>query len=295
MNRHADQAGRSRTDPESQFPSRNAWPPLLNAKGPALALAGLLAVLAQSGGATADAEAPKPFRILTYNIHHGEGLDGRLDLDRIAQVITNARADIVCLNEVDQGVTRTQKRDLPAELAARTGLTCLFSNNYHFQGGQYGNAILTRFPVLGWTNTHLRMLRTGEQRGLLQARLRVQGRELVFMATHIDYRRDDAERMLNLEQFFELLPGYAGTPVVITGDFNDFPGKRVHARMSERFRDAWMEGGGGDGFTIPANQPTERIDYVWLEKGAPLKVRQVQVLSTEASDHRPVCVELEWR
>ena len=295
MNLAVDQSGNFRTDPEGTGPARNALPPVLAAKGPALALAGLLAVLAHSGCTTAAAKAPKPFRILTYNIHHGEGLDGRLDLDRIAQVITNVQADIVCLNEVDKGVTRTQKRDLPAELAVRTGMTCLFSNNYHFQGGEYGNAVLTRFPVLGWTNTHLRMLRTGEQRGILQARLRVQGRELVFMATHIDYRRDDAERMLNLAQFCELLPGYAGAPVAIAGDFNDFPGKPVHARMSERFRDAWVEGGGGDGFTFPANKPTERIDYIWLEKSAPLTVRQVQVLPTEASDHRPLCVELEWR
>ena len=244
MKRDADRAGSSRTDPEDTFPSRNALPPLRHAKAPALALAGLLAVLAHSGCATADAKAPKPFRILTYNIHHGEGLDGRIDLGRIAQVITNAQADIVCLNEVDRGVTRTQRRDLPAELATQTGMTCLFSNNYHFQGGDYGNAILTRFPVLGWTNTHLRMLRAGEQRGILQARLRVQDRGLVFMATHIDYRPDDAERMLNLDQFFELLPAYVGTPVIIAGDFNDFPGKRVHARMNERFRDAWVEGGG---------------------------------------------------
>jgi endonuclease/exonuclease/phosphatase family metal-dependent hydrolase len=255
----------------------------------------MLAILGLAASASWAGAGPETFRILTYNIHHGEGLDGKIDLDRIAQVITNAQADIVSLNEVDKGVTRTQRRDLPAELAVRTRMTCIFSNNYHFQGGEYGNAILTRFPVLGWTNTHLRMLRAGEQRGILQARLRVQGRELVFMATHIDYRRDDAERKLNLEQFFELLPTYAGTPVIIAGDFNDFPGKPVHVRMSERFRDAWMEGGGGDGFTIPANNPTERIDYVWLQKDAPLTVRQVQVLSTEASDHRPLCVELAWK
>lgn len=53
---------------------------------------------------------------MSYNIHHGEGPDKRLDLERIAKVITHARADIVGLQEIDRGCERTQKRDWPAEL-----------------------------------------------------------------------------------------------------------------------------------------------------------------------------------
>jgi len=52
-------------------------------------------------------------------------------------------------------------------------MTCIFSNNYNFQGGEYGNAVLTRYQVKGWTNTHYKMLRPGEQRGILQLKLDV--------------------------------------------------------------------------------------------------------------------------
>ncbi|HSK08533.1 MAG TPA: endonuclease/exonuclease/phosphatase family protein, partial [Vicinamibacterales bacterium] len=178
---------------------------------------------------------PGVFRVMTYNIHHGEGLDGRLNLDRIAGVISEAGAGLVALQEVDKGVERTARRDIPAELAALTGMTCLFSNNYSYQGGEYGNAVLTRYPVKRWTNTHLRMLRQGEQRGVLQVVVDIEGRDLLFLATHIDYRPDDAERLLNVEQFREVLAGDEGLPAVFGGDFNDTPGSRTHAAMAEMF------------------------------------------------------------
>src|SRR5439155_26275097 len=114
-------------------------------------------------------------------IHHGEGLDGKIDLMRISQLITSEGADVVALQEVDRGVARTARRDFPAELAALTGMKCVFNNNYDYQNGEYGNAVLSRFPVKSWTNTHYKMLREGEQRGILRLVLDVHGRDVVFM------------------------------------------------------------------------------------------------------------------
>jgi endonuclease/exonuclease/phosphatase family metal-dependent hydrolase len=231
---------------------------------------------------------------MTYNLHHGEGADGRVDLERIAAVIREQRADVVALQEVDKGVQRTARRDFPAELAALTGMTCVFSNNFHYQGGEYGNAVLSRFPVRRWTNTHLRMLRPDEQRGVLQVVLDVHGRDLLFMATHIDYRRDDAERLANVAQFHEVLAGYPRLPVLFGGDFNDTPGSRTCVAMSERFDDVWLSVGEGDGFTIPSANPGKRIDYLWLGKGASLKPVRAWVPRTEASDHLPLVAEFAW-
>jgi len=127
-------------------------------------LASLLAGCLSGCQSAREQEAPKTFRVMTYNIHHGEGLDGKVDLQRIADLIKREQADIVALQEVDKGVERTARRDCPGELAALTGMSCVFSNNYHYQGGEYGNAVLTRFPVKRWTNRHYEMLRPGEQR-----------------------------------------------------------------------------------------------------------------------------------
>lgn len=265
-----------------------------------LSLAWLAALVmvapAARGGTDEAASVARTFRVMTFNIHHGEGTDGRIDLDRIAGVIRAGRADLVALQEVDRGVARTARRDLPGELSLATGMACVFSNNFAFQGGEYGNAVLTRFPVKRWANTHLRMLRPDEQRGVLQVVLDVGGRELLFLATHIDYRRDDAERLANVAQFAEVLAGYAGLPVLMAGDFNDTPGSRTHAAMAERFDDVWQSVGTGDGFTYPSGQPVKRIDYIWLGKGGPLRAVQARVPSgaASASDHLPLVAEIEW-
>jgi endonuclease/exonuclease/phosphatase family metal-dependent hydrolase len=232
---------------------------------------------------------------MTYNIHHGEGADGRIDLERIAAVIKQAQADIVGIQEVDKGVGRTQRRDLPAELAALTGLTCLFANNFHYQGGEYGNAVLTRFPVVKWTNTHLQMLHTNEQRGVMQVLLNVGGRELLFMATHVDYRRDDAERLRNVAEFKQIIGKYGRLPIVFCGDFNDQPDSRTYRAMSEQFDDVWAVIGRGDGFTITSQRPSKRIDYIWVLRSSPLTPLKAWVPSSGASDHLPVVAEFRWQ
>lgn len=244
-------------------------------------------------GCAVPAPRPVALRVLTYNIHHGEGLDGRVDVERIAAVIRSTGADLVALQEVDQGVARTARRDLPAELAARTGLTAVFSNNFAFQGGRYGNAILTRFPVLTATNRHYEMLRAGEQRGLLQVRVTTPAGPLAFWNTHIDYRGDDAERRMNVRELVAHLHATTG-PVILAGDFNDLPGSPVHQELKTWFVDAWEAGGAGPGATYPAAAPQKRIDYLWLAADRGLSVRQIWVVDSLASDHRPVVADLEW-
>ena len=233
--------------------------------------------------------------VMTYNIRHGRGLDNQVDLERIARLIKAEGADIVALQEVDKGTERTERRDLAAELSALTGMTAVFSNNYHYQGGEYGNAVLTKFPVKQSTNLHYRMLRAGEQRGIIQLTLDVHGREVLFMNTHIDYRADDSERWSNVSEIETLLKHYQKTPVIMCGDFNDTPGSRVHQRLSESLVDVWQRVGVGAGLTIPPVNPRKRIDYIWLSKDGVIEPLRVWVPQTEASDHLPVVAELKLK
>lgn len=257
----------------------------------------LLAVVFVSSGCAAwrRPTAPLTFRVMTYNIHHGEGTDGKIDLLRIVEVIQREGADLVALQEVDRRVQRTQRRDLPEELAALTGMTCVFSNNFHFQGGEYGNAVLTRFPVIRWDNRHYKMLRPGEQRGLLQVILGVNGRQLRFMNTHIDYRPDDAERLSNVEEIKRVTDGSGNLPTIVCGDFNDTPGSGVHGRMKEQFLDSWEAAGQGDGFTYSSEKPVKRIDFVFISRDAPLVPLKAWVPRSAASDHLPLVVELKFK
>ena len=236
----------------------------------------------------------QPLRVMSYNIHHGEGLDKKLDLARIAKVILDAKADLVGLQEVDRGVERTQKRDLPAELAQLTGLHVAFENNHSYQGGEYGNAILTRLPTKHVKNTHFKMLRPGEQRGVLQVVLEVNGREVLFMNTHIDYRPDDAERLMNVAELKAIVAGAGQRPVILVGDFNATPESRTITSLRAFLSDTWELVGQGAGFSIPVKKPAKRIDYVWITQAAVEPLR-IEVLRSEASDHLPVLAELRLR
>jgi len=233
------------------------------------------------------------FRVMTYNIHHGEGMDGKLDLARIAALIKSAQADIVALQEVDKRVERTARRDLPVELAALTGMTCVFSNNYNYQGGEYGNAVLTRFPVKHVTNHLYRMLKAHEQRGLLQVTLSVHGQDICIWNTHLDAGHDDAERWASLAELTALAAACDQQPFLLCGDFNDVPTSRVYEKLTGQFVDSWMCVGKGDGSTVPVTKPMRRIDYLWISKNRMLTPKSARLIQSEASDHLPVVAEFE--
>ena len=249
-----------------------------------------LAMLFSVAAAASELAVPRAFRVMSYNIHHGEGPDGKIDLDRIAALIKTEKAEIVGLQEVDRGVARTGRRDLIGELAKLTGMNCYFEKNIDYQGGEYGNAILTRFPILQRTNVHYRMLREREQRGLLAVLLDVHGHQVLFLNTHLDYRKDDAERLMNVTQIKEIVDGYSGRPIIFCGDFNATPDSRTYQRLNAFLEDAWNEAGQGSGFTFPSGIPAKRIDYIWVCK----QVRPIRtwIPESRASDHLPIIAEL---
>lgn len=254
----------------------------------------LIAILCVSGCASSKTlKHPSTFRVMTYNIHHGEGLDGRIDLERIAALIKKEKADIVALQEVDRGVLRTGRRDLPAELSRLTGMSVYFDNNLHFQGGEYGNAILTRFPILQATNMHYKMLEPNEQRGVLQLVLWINEKKLLFMNTHLDFRpHGEPERLLHVATMKELIDSY-NLPVIVCGDFNSTPDSETHGAMQKYLRDTWEVVGKGPGYSFPSDHPYKRIDYLWISNQ--LQPLQSWVPSSHASDHAPVMAEFQLR
>ena len=234
--------------------------------------------------------AKKTLRVMTYNIHVGVGMDKKLDLQRIADVINRERPDLVGLQEVDRGVKRTEGKDEIAELAAMTKMEYAFAPNLDFQGGKYGVAILSRFPIRKTVHTMFENKREAERRGMLLVEVEVDRQLLTFVTTHLDYQFEDG-RLFETEQLLKHLGEVKG-PLIVVADLNDVPSGSAYQLMRTKFDDAWVVSRAkGDGFSYPADKPAKRIDHVFSGHG--VRAKKAWVVETLASDHVPVVAELE--
>ncbi|MEX2174355.1 MAG: endonuclease/exonuclease/phosphatase family protein [Pirellulaceae bacterium] len=251
----------------------------------------LAAIALAANGHQALGQEPQRLRLLTYNIHHGEGVDGRLDLARIAGVIKAVDPDLVALQEVDRNTERTGKVDQPAELAKLTGLAVVFGPNIALPGGDYGNAVLSRLPVVAQQNHKLPSHDQGEQRGVLQVELELPGGGTVLLlATHLDHRQGDAERLASAGAINELAIKSPDRPAILAGDLNAVP----ESKVLQRLLTTWTNTTDKPLPTTPVASPRRQIDYVLVRPAARWKIVEARVLDEAvASDHRALLVVLE--
>lgn len=244
---------------------------------------------------TAGSGAPvfrKTLRVMSYNIHVGVGMDKKLDLERIADVIENERPDLVGLQEVDRFVRRTELRDEILELAKLTGMEHAFAHNLDHQGGQYGVAILSRFHFHKIDHRKYENLREAERRGMLRVEVKVDNRVINFVTTHLDYQYEDG-RLFETEQMLKFLQNVKG-PLIVVGDFNDETSGGAYKLMQKKFNDAWSVTN-ELGLSYPADKPAKRIDYIFTRKTDRVRALKAWTVNTLASDHLPVVADLEIR
>ncbi len=247
----------------------------------------------QAAPTTSFAVFKKTLRVMTYNIHVGVGMDKKLDLQRIADVINKQKPDLVGLQEVDRGVKRTEGKDEIAELAALTKMDYAFAHNLDYQGGQYGVAILSRSLLKNVEHRMFANLREAERRGMLKVEVEVEGKTVNFVTTHLDYQYEDG-RVYETEQMLKFLERIQG-PTIVVADLNDEPTGAAYKMISAKFADAWVVSRAkGDGFSYPADKPIKRIDHIFFN-GENFKAKRAYILETLASDHVPVVAELQLK
>jgi endonuclease/exonuclease/phosphatase family metal-dependent hydrolase len=261
-----------------------------------------LSVVGASGGpagATAaggTGGAGRPLRAASFNIHHGVGVDGLLNLDRIATVIADTHPDVIGLQEVDRHFgERSDFVDQALWLADRLDLHVVFGANLDLDPltpgaprRQYGTAILSRYHIREWRNTLLPRPEGGEQRGLLEAVITVRGTRVRVFDTHMQHD-SQAERLAQVAVIRSIV-AQARESVVLVGDLNATPESPEIAAITEDLADSWAEAGEGDGFTYDAETPHARIDYVLTSSD--VVARTAAVVTSDASDHLPVVADL---
>jgi endonuclease/exonuclease/phosphatase family metal-dependent hydrolase len=245
-------------------------------------LAGLaLTALAGCQTGSVKPRAPGTLRVLTYNIHHGEAMDKKFDYHRLAKVINDLSPDIVALQEVDIGTERASGVDQAALLGKLCKMHHVFGQAMPHQGGQYGEAILSRFPIEKVLVHPLPYEFEQEPRAALEVRITPHGiGPIAFVGTHLCHQKVE-NRVQQTQRLARLFSKQEGYPVILVGDFNARPGSEP---MNVLLDAGWID-------TVA---PRSIIDYVLVRSCDPWKVKEVAIIDEPVvSDHDPVLVILQ--
>lgn len=235
---------------------------------------------------------PVELHVVSYNIRHGRGGDEVVDLPRTATVLRHLGPDIVGLQEVDHRVARSGGVPQADSLGRLLGMEAAFGAFMPYQGGEYGMAILSRYPVVGQAS--IRLPEGNEPRIALRADVLLpNGDTIAVVNVHFDWVADDAFRVAQAT-FLTTVLDTLSRAYILLGDFNDEPGSRTLALFTARATEARKPA--TDHFTFSATDPVKEIDFIFAAPTDAWEVGTARVVDEPvASDHRPVVARLVLR
>ena len=243
-------------------------------------------------------------RVMTYNIYGARATSpaNAADLDAIAEVIRRQNPDFVTLNEVDVFPNRTGKDVHQArDLAEKLGMEWHFSKAIDRDGGEYGDAVLSKYPILEKRSYRLPCAaeQPGEDRSLCVIRVQIDGKDLYVASTHLDHLSGDASRLVQATEIRRIRDTELEGDLILCGDLNAIPSSNVIATMTSFLTNT----GPIDQYTFPSDDPSRKIDYIMYAPIEHFGVQNCQVVSrgdqqvggVDASDHRPVIADIRFQ
>ncbi len=230
-----------------------------------------------------DSSETPTLRVLTYNIHHGRAMDGKFDYDRLAKTIGNLNPDVVALQEVDNKTERASGVDIAAKLGSLLKMNHVFGNALYYSGGQYGEAILSRFPLEDIKAHHLPFRFGNEPRTALAARVIPDNGipEFIFVGTHLCHQSGET-RLEQTKELNQLFTSKNKLPIIVAGDLNSRPDSE---EMQVLLKENWVD----------AVAPKSQIDYILLRKNDLWEIVETIIVDEPVvSDHDPVLTILKW-
>jgi endonuclease/exonuclease/phosphatase family metal-dependent hydrolase len=252
-----------------------------------LTVGAIVAATHRTADATDERDPGGRLRIVSYNICHGAGMDGRVDLERTAAVLQRLDPDLVALQEVDEKCSRSHGVDQAATLGRLLGMDHRFAASMDLGRGRYGVAVLSRLPIKG--SRRLRLPKGDEPRCCLEVEVVLPGTDelLSFVCVHHDSKHDTM-RVRQMEALLTAL-GDTARPAIIAGDFNDTPDSDSLTLLAAA---GWTvldkEGDANVRGTFRADAPTKEIDHIVVRGLPPFELEHRAIREKAASDHRPI-------
>ncbi len=249
----------------------------------------------QQMSSSSSSTSGRELRVMTYNIHHANppSKNGYIDVDAIAKVIKAQHPDFVALQEVDVNTKRSGLNEASL-LASQTGMNFYFAKAIDFDGGFYGVAILSKFPLANVRTIALPTLpgTKGEPRVLAIAEAKIgNDKTILFACTHLDAQRENQNRQAQIKVIVDSLSAL-NRPIIIGGDFNATPESEVIKTLDQHFTRTCVTGCGN---TIPQINPNKTIDFIAFRGSDKLKVTSHKVVDEQyASDHLPVVATIQF-
>lgn len=243
-----------------------------------------------------ESERNKVLRVMSYNIHHcnppSKAKEGVIDVDAIVKAIAQQKPDFVALQEVDVNTKRSENINQAVLLATKLKMNFYFGKAIDHDGGDYGVAILSRFPLSAQQTFMLPKNNDAkaEQRILAIATAEIaKGVFIRFASTHLDAQRSEENRILQAKEL-NRLTAKETLPLILAGDLNADPGSESIRIFDSNFTRTCSD----CSFTIPAINPGKTIDHIGFKTGNPFKVVSHEVVPERyASDHLPVVAVLQ--
>lgn len=219
-------------------------------------------------------------RVVSYNIRHALGEDGKINLGRIAAVLEQLDADVIALQEVDRYRVRSGMQDQIAWLGEKLGMSWHYAPTLQNGWSQYGNALLSRLPIVDYGVAELGGMR--EPRNLMRMQVLGPAGPVTVFNTHLGVLQE--ERRAQVERVLELV-GHLGGPAVLMGDFNMSDDHLFMQELLVEWQPIPLAGGTmSDG---------SKADHVLVRPLA--AVMQGQVHHSQASDHGALAATIDWR
>ncbi|MCH7662805.1 MAG: endonuclease/exonuclease/phosphatase family protein [Chloroflexi bacterium] len=229
----------------------------------------------------------KTVRVMSYNLHNGINTDGRLDLEAIAKVIEESGADVVGLQEVSRGWLIFGSVDMLSWLSQRLDMPYIYGPT---GDAQWGNAVLSRYPILSAELVALEPSGLLLRRGYIKATIDIGGGTLTIINTHFTHVDEhDDERDIQSSQIIEARNGESTT--IMMGDLNARPDDNaITILIDSGMVDISAEIGSQPTYTYYSTNPDHQIDYIFASSD--LGYEDFIIPNTTASDHLPVVVTI---